>query len=381
MSASSFPSRRASRHSRKDAQTTLPVAQNQQVTHQAVATPPAPVPVRTRLGAHIVMLIVGGLIGPLAAYLLYEGAQLSAQAMIFGQSWASPTGTVFVLGGIALFAALSVMSGYKSSLGLIGVIASFFVMAISIGILTPFALENAPQIVVDQILLFGWSGFTPALLGGAVGAIYGLAVARRRAQIEARVDMMTLEKLPEAGRRLPPAPADRRVAWTLSTLISSLAALFILIALFFQVSYLKPALPPPVVTSLSTPTMVATTIIITLLSAIVTASAYLSTFGVIISTVGFMVVPALIFSIIGVVTTFPPIHSGTVMARLIFLTTPVGILGATLLAMAMGAHWARKEGRRREITDLLTLKEVSEDRAHDKDSQARKSSSSSTPHS
>lgn len=365
-----FPSRRSQRSSESPA--TLEVSASENLPNKALSTPPAPMPTATRTRNHVTMLLAGVLVAPLACYPLFRGAQLAQQSLLEGSAWASPVGTAFIVAALALFAALSIWSGNRSTWGLLPVAACFLTITLSLGNISAETIGKATGLVAYQLFLFGWSGFTSALLGASVGAIYALYAARRNAVLETRADMDRLGTLPSSGLRLPPAPGDRRSTWLVSVSISAVSALVIIICLFIQASHVQHTPSTIFVhTTLSAPTMIITTVLMTLAAAIMAATAYLSSYGTIAISTALMLVPSLIVSLVALMSTTAPLRSGGMVELLNFMSAPVGILGSTILTLSIGAHWARKEGRRRELKDIEALAKETLSRAEDKDSLAR----------
>ncbi|MDO5747393.1 MAG: hypothetical protein Q4P66_07030 [Actinomycetaceae bacterium] len=338
----------------------------------ALATHPAPVPPRSRLTAHIVTIIVAALVAPLACGLILYGSQLLELKVLQGSVWGSAQGTAFLALGLLILAGLAIFSGAKSTFGMASVLLTLWMMTLYQSTFTPIAIFHLPALIRFQVDIFGWSSFTPGLLGGSLGATYAMYIARRAGIYDVRDDQEKLQALPRSGVRLPPAPSSRRISWIVSTAIGAISAIIIFIAFFLQAANIDFSVAAPPVRPLGpSSSIVWLAIIVTIVSALLTGSAYISSFGAMVSTSIFLIAPAIVISLIGVLSTGSPIKGGSVFAWLSALSTPVGVLGSALFLMSVGAHFARKEGRRREIRDLERLEEESKKRSEQRDKKAK----------
>lgn len=310
------------------------------------ASPGPPPPPRSRMGAHVLAVVAGLVLTPVALYLALYGTEMLLP--LDGRSDLVGIGP-FVLGALLLAALGAVAaSGSSLALGVGGLVWGVLPGLVGFPALRPLLDGSVPAVLVDPLFRPLASGLV--LVAGTALAAGGVAchLARRAGRAQEREEAA----LADAGPAQPPVPpSSRRWAHVLSV--------------FFSLVLL-----PPVAVLLGRGTTAALVFGLSLTSQPWQQPALLAGAGLLAvvvllggwSSLG----PQLAGWLLLVVGALPVLHAhgwrwlAPVLDALSGL--PGGfqllssgawlLLGAALVVCGGAAHWARRSGRRYERTDL-----------------------------
>ncbi len=337
-------------------------------TGAPITAPPRPVPPRSRRGAHILSVLAGLVLTPVGLVALAAGAHGSASAL--GEAQEPSAVTLTIIGFGAAMLGIVAVAAAGSTLGpLVG--GALYAVAPGIGfVLAPETISAQTESLLEPLRTFTGDGLTEgALILGGTGALLllGLAlvlvgvaahVARRFGRRAERTETSRVQ----AGTDAAPTPPRSRlvphaVAIGIGLVLTPLAlALVAAGSVDIAVAASGGEAAPP-------GTLVWPWAVGTVLLAVVVLSAGWSSAGLLLGATAFGVVPGAL----GLLSSDRTEHGvsaflawvGDVVdpdaAAGLYALTTLGVLltwGVIGVAGALGAHLARRDGRRRERAEI-----------------------------